>query len=251
MANKEFSFGEKDVEQIWEDGETIELRVWKSPKYLESKKKAIEILKSGKYKGIEESDFWILMNKTKSSKMAYTGLILSHNGCLKINDCLEEKLRFKPSCLKRTQNEYAQALVYEYCNDEQGIFEVGEVTAKNCKNAYPFAMALKRCFDRVVLKNSKLAYSGIYSDSEADEFKNQLDDIPEASAQGQGGPPEAVDMPKAYKKITKEQIAELRGLGFTEERFARMAEYYEVKDVADIPFEKAKDAIRKTKGSTK
>ena len=44
----------------------------------------------------------------------------------------------------------------------------------NCKNAYPYAMALKRCFDRVVLKNSKLAYDGVYSDSEADEFKEKI-----------------------------------------------------------------------------
>ena len=36
-------------------------------------------------------------------------------------------------------------------------------------------MAFKRLFDRVVLKLSKLAYSGVYSDSESDEFKQQLD----------------------------------------------------------------------------
>ena len=35
-------------------------------------------VKSGKYKGIEESDFWILMNKTKSSKMA---LVIGRRVC--------------------------------------------------------------------------------------------------------------------------------------------------------------------------
>lgn len=54
--------------------------------------------------------------------------------------------------------------------------EVGEVSQGNCKNSYPYAMALKRCFDRVVLKNSKLAYSGVYSDSEADEFAERIED---------------------------------------------------------------------------
>jgi hypothetical protein len=68
---------------------------------------------------------------------------------------------------------YNDSLVYSYSNDEQGIFEVGEVSLKNCTNAYPYAMALKRCMDRVILKNSKLAYSGIYADSEAEEFKNE------------------------------------------------------------------------------
>ena len=37
-------------------------------------------------------------------------------------------------------------------------------------------MAYKRCFDRVVLKKSRLAYSGVYSDSEAEEFKNNKED---------------------------------------------------------------------------
>ena len=44
----------------------------------------------------------------------------------------------------------------------------------NCQNDYPYAMAYKRLFDRVVLKLSKLAYSGIYSDSESEEFSQQL-----------------------------------------------------------------------------
>ena len=65
---------------------------------------------------------------------------------------------------------YGGSLVFKYMCNEQGIYEVGEVSKENCKNDYPYAMALKRCFDRVVLKNSKIAYAGIYSDSESDEF---------------------------------------------------------------------------------
>jgi hypothetical protein len=108
--------------------------------------------------------------------MAYTGLIISHNGCLKINDKLEEENKFVPSCVSRTDDGHNQSLVYEYCNDKQGIFEVGEVNAKNCKNDYHYAMAFKRLFDRVILKISKLAYAGIYSDSEADEFKEPIEE---------------------------------------------------------------------------
>ena len=164
------NFGEKKTEYSPKHGK--EIPVWQSPKYEESKAKAVEIIKSGKY-SVQESDFWILMNVTKSEKMAYTGLIISHNGCLKINDCLDSK--FDPSCVTIDKEGYKGSLVYTYCNKEQGIYEVGEVSASNCKNEYPYAMAYKRLFDRVVLKLSKLAYAGIYSDSEADEFAQRLD----------------------------------------------------------------------------
>jgi hypothetical protein len=103
----------------------------------------------------------------------YTGLIISHNGCLKINDCLESK--FNPDCVSYDKDGYNGSLVFSYCNAEQGIYEVGEVSKSNCKNDYPYAMAYKRLFDRVVLKLSKLAYSGIYSDSESDEFMQRVD----------------------------------------------------------------------------
>lgn len=162
-------FNEKTVEVV--DGQ--EYKVWQSPKYIESRKKAIEIINDGTY-GVTEADFWILMNKTKSGKMAYTGVIISHNGCLKINDKLEDELKFKSECLSRSEG-YKNSLIYEYNCPDQGLYEVGEVSATNCKNDYPFAMAFKRCFDRVVLKNSKLAFAGVYSDSEADEFREKIE----------------------------------------------------------------------------
>lgn len=165
-------FNEKTRE--YDKDQNKELPVWQSPKYLESKAKALEIIKSEKY-GLSEGDFWILMNRTANKeKMAYTGLIISHNGCLKINDKFDADNKFVPSCVTRTDDGHNQSLIYEYCNDKQGIFEVGEVSAKNCKNDYHYAMAFKRLFDRVVLKISKLAYVGIYSDSEADEFQEPI-----------------------------------------------------------------------------
>lgn len=164
------NFGEKKTE--YSPKHQQEIPVWQSPKYIESRAKAEEIINSNKY-GVLPSDFWILMNVTKSNKMAYTGLIISHNGCLKINDCLESK--FDPACVQLDKDGYKDSLVYTYCNPEQGLYEVGEVNPSNCKNEYPYAMAYKRLFDRVVLKLSKLAYAGIYSDSEADEFAQRVD----------------------------------------------------------------------------
>lgn len=164
-----YSFGEKEEEYSVKDKDM--LPVWQSPKYKESKAKAIEMIESKKY-GLTEADFWILMNRTNSGKMAYTGLIISHNGCLKINDASDNKVN--PKGFTIDKDGYNDSLVYTYTDDD--TYEVGEFNSNNGKNPYPYAMAYKRCFDRVVLKKSKLAYSGIYSEVEADEFKKQQAD---------------------------------------------------------------------------
>ena len=161
-------FDEKEYE--WSTKQNQDIPVVINSKFKEAKKKAIELITEGKY-GLTEADFWILMNETKKGTMMYTTLILSHNGCLKINDKLETK--FNPDAVTIIENGYKSELVFTYRDKEQGIFEVGEVSEKNCKNEYPYAMALKRCFDRVVLKLSKLAFSGIMSDSEAEDSKKE------------------------------------------------------------------------------
>lgn len=181
MSEKKYTFGEKKTEYSVKDNKEIE--VWKSPKYEIAKKAVIKMLESDEYKDVlDEGDFWILMNRTKTGKMSYTGLIISHNGCLKINDTLPAELKFNPKCVEILNNynekTYNNSLVFIYNSevlddDRQMIYEVGEVSPTNCKNDYPYAMALKRCMDRVILKNSKLAYSGVYSDSEAEEFKEK------------------------------------------------------------------------------
>jgi len=169
---KDIDFGEKTKEYDPKTGE--ELEVWQSPKYKESKQKATEMIESEKY-NLTPGDFWILMNKTKSGNMAYTGLIISHNGCLKVNDTLDNPV--KSNCFSLDKEGYGGSLVYTYIDED--VYEVGEFNSTNGKNPYPYAMAFKRCFDRVVLKKSKLAYAGIYSEVEADEFKenNDLDKV--------------------------------------------------------------------------
>ena len=164
-------FNEKKLEYSKKQGKEIE--VWQSPKYIEARDKAKELIESKKY-GLTEGDFWILMNETKTGKMGYSGLIISHNGCLKINDNLENKIT--PDGFSVCVSGYNNSLVYTYKDEE--VYEVGEVSKDNCTNAYPYAMALKRCFDRAVLKKCKLAYAGVYSDSEAEEFsKKDEEDI--------------------------------------------------------------------------
>lgn len=165
-----YDFGEKKTEYNSKLGKEVD--VWQSPQYKTAKEKAIEIIESDTFKGIvKPSDFWVLQTATKSGKVAYTGLILSHNGCLKINDRLPEEKKFKPECITVDKDGYNNSLVFTYCCATQGIYEVGEVNPKNCKIDYLYAIGLKRCMDRVILKNSKLAYSGIYSEVESEDFK--------------------------------------------------------------------------------
>lgn len=203
MAKKEFNFGENEVEYI--NGE--ELEVWQSPKYRESKDKAIEMIESKKY-NLSEADFWILMNKTKNGKMAYTGLIISHNGCLKINDSLDNKVI--PKCFSLDKEGYNGSLVYTYIDED--TYEVGEVNTTNCRNAYPYAMAFKRCFDRVVLKKSKLAFSGIYSEEEAEEFKsNQIEEEIDEFKQHQLFEESLLKMVE-QDKINYDKVCELYGV---------------------------------------
>ena len=175
---------------------------WQSPKYTEAVKKAVEVLESDKYKNVlEESDFWQLTGKTKTGKTAYNGLIISHNGCLKINDALEPEKRFRPECVKIDKDGYGGSLVFIYCCEEQGIFEVGEVSRGNCTNEYKYAMALKRCMDRVILKSSKLAYAGIFSDSEAEEFSKPEDAETKTETKPKEEPKKAEEPEEVYYTV--------------------------------------------------
>lgn len=180
-----------------------ELPVVAFPKFVAGVEKAREIIKSGLY-DVTEKDFWILINFNKEkTKAFYSGLIISHTGCLKINDKLPPEKQFRPSCEHVDKEGYNKSLVFTYICDEQGIYEVGEVSERNCKNEYPYAMAHKRLFDRVVLKISKLAFSGIYSDSEAEEF-NEIDNKANAPI---------VQIEEDTNAPTPEQLEQLKQLG--------------------------------------
>ena len=244
-----YNFGEKVQEFHAKAGGNIP--VVQTPKYKMAKQKAIEMIDCGKY-GLEEGDFWILMNATKNyDKMMYTGLILSHNGCLKINDSMEADKRFKPSCVKEDKEGYNQSLVFSYCNDEQGLYEVGEASKANCTNAYPYAMAYKRLFDRVVLKLSKLAFSGIYSDSESEEFAEPdehkvaeaSETKPKKAVQKKDESEEKFDA--SIKYASKEQVS------YLEQAYGgRLGEFLQKAGVSDIkllPFDVAEGAVAKLK----
>lgn len=248
MSEKNYYFGEKTKENI----NGVECPVWQTPRYEEAKEKVIETLKSDKYKNVlKTSDFWILMNTyANKTKVMYSGLIISHNGCLKINDILEKP--FNPKALTLDKEGYNGSLVYTYCDDD--IYEVGEVSAKNCKNDYPYAMALKRCFDRVVLKKCKLAYAGIYSDSEAEEFKEKQEEQVEEKSNNKAekqAKNESLDKKqtntntqdkKQFKPINEAQRKILEGLPLELKQF--ICKKYNIPCVTDLPSDLANGVIQ-------
>lgn len=246
---KTYDFGEKKEENI--NGKKIPVE-WITPKYKEAKNKAIELLESEKYKGVlETSDFWILVNTySNKTKVMYSGLIISHDGCLKINDSLEDKLKFKPECMSLDKEGYNNSLVYTYSCPEQGLYEVGEVSKDNLKNGgYPYAMALKRCFDRVVLKNSKIAYSGIYSDSESDEFLKRTEEADiqnEEKSQETTNTKEETTKTKKVSLATEDQVKRIKAV-LNEEKQKEICELVGKSKIEDFTVNEASRLLKSFK----
>lgn len=193
---KNYNFGEKTTVKI--KGKTY--NVTQTAKYLKSKTKAIELIESGKY-GLEENDFWILQNAYNDS-MLYSGLIITHTGCLKINDALPAASKFNPHCAGEPfYSEYSKGLVINYVDDE--IRVSAEVSETNCKNGYPYAMLDKRLFDRVVLLKSKISYDGIYSEAESDGFGRKEDDLLDERFDPETGELLISDESLPLKKVTE------------------------------------------------
>lgn len=170
-----------------------ELPVEITPKYEASKRQAEKILK--RYTDLSESDFWILMRESKDhSKMQYLGLIISHNACIKINEKASAADKFDPMSVTLDTRGYGSSLVYTYRNPTQFIYEIGEANRRNCKNGYPYATALKRVFDRVVLRIAKLSYEGLYSESESTES----DTVDEEQTEAVPNNPHLPDEPEKF-----------------------------------------------------
>ena len=193
---KNYSFGEKTTVKI--KGKSYS--VTQTAKYLKSKAKAIELIETGKY-NLDESDFWILQN-TYNDSMLYSGLIITHTGCLKINDALPAISKFNPRCAGEPfYSEYSKGLVINYVDDE--IRVSAEVSESNCKNGYPYAMLDKRLFDRVVLLKSKIVYDGIYSEAESDGFGRKEEDLLDDRFDPETGELLVTDESLPLKKVTE------------------------------------------------
>ena len=124
--------------------------------------KLIEQFKS-KY-GLSKNDFWNLARGGKDT------WIIKHNALERA--AAHEKISWSIEVLNFNPD------IVVKCTAKHGdrqVESLGEASPKNTKQAYPYAMAEKRAVDRCILKLLN-AHAYLYSDIEADEFKQSKDE---------------------------------------------------------------------------
>lgn len=163
MAN--MMFGEKHVDNLW----GLNLDVEWTPKYEKAREAAIKAMKEF---SLSEDDFWIKKEFGPFKKsILYTNLILSHSGCIKINQMQPEEKKFIPSCVEELKGTPNGGVAFIYRSDKQGLIKTGEAMPMNVGCSYPYAVAEKRLFDRVVTALAGLYEEGIYGEEESPDFQ--------------------------------------------------------------------------------
>ena len=113
---------------------------------------------------LNKNDFWELKRGSKSM------WIITHDAVEKI--AYQEGIIFDFPTVYRDNNKDV-ALIGVANLGTRSEWTTGEANPDNCKNSYYWAMAEKRLKDRLTLKLINAYEYGIYSDVEADAFKNK------------------------------------------------------------------------------
>jgi len=109
-----------------------------------------------------KNDFWELKRGSKSM------WIITHDAIEKI--AIIENIQLTNFEVLNTDVDFARFLITMQKGDKS-IVSIGEASTKNCTSNYYGCMAEKRGIDRCVLKLINAYEYGIYSDVEADAFK--------------------------------------------------------------------------------
>ena len=109
-----------------------------------------------------KDDFWELKRGQRSM------WIITHDAIEKI--AIIENIELTKFEVLNTEVDFARFLITMQKNDRT-IISVGEASTKNCTSNYYGCMAEKRGIDRCVLKLIDAYQYAIYSDVEADAFK--------------------------------------------------------------------------------
>lgn len=104
-------------------------------------------------------DFWQLKVGKKQL------WIIKHNALERV--AMQENITWNLDCLSFAPDVLIKCHAYK---NDRHIESFGEASTSNSSNKFPYAMAEKRAVDRCILKILD-AHAYIYSDVEADEFK--------------------------------------------------------------------------------
>ncbi len=96
-------------------------------------------------------------------------VIITRTGVEKVQRCLGVEVTYQ------VIPEFSDSSAGMYCikavgvNKDKQVESFGEASPKNCRNAYPIAMAEKRALSRVVLKMADMYELGVYGEDEVEE----------------------------------------------------------------------------------
>jgi hypothetical protein len=124
-------------------------------------KKSPEILEFQKTYGITESEMWEVRPGSWAVKHSAIERIVAEQG-----------IKFdRPSVIEANTAERIMVICVFGTLGDRTEWSFGEASPANCKIAYPASIAEKRAKDRVAIKLLNATGYAIYSDEEADEFK--------------------------------------------------------------------------------
>lgn len=123
--------------------------------------------------GLEKDDFWqIPQNRQWVAKHAALEVVATKAG-----------VQFSmPTIIEADTDKGIAVLAVSGTLGNRSDWSTGEASSKNCKNAYPWAMAEKRAKDRLVLKLVGI-HGLVYSEEEADDFARPAAAATKSSAQ--------------------------------------------------------------------
>ena len=110
---------------------------------------------------LSNDDFW---------KHKQAGWIINHDACEKIASV--EGISLTEIKILNSEKDFARFLITMSMGGKS-VTSIGEADTKNSFNNYIGSMAEKRGIDRCVLKLIKAYEYGVYSDVEADDFKDK------------------------------------------------------------------------------
>ena len=118
----------------------------------------------------------------------------------------------KPDVIKNNVEEGFVAMCVTGTDGDKIEWSIGEASPSNSKNSYPFAMSEKRAKDRVILK--LIGASGfVYSEEEAESFKNPNRHVEQKQQVKQEEPPPFEPDPNAVsilkQDLTDDQMRDL------------------------------------------